>query len=294
MKKAFFILICSIFFLNLTQASTSAYRQAAGSDQMFTQYDQKRSKWCNVMRASKCADPAGFQQYLKYGCINDLDKESKCLKTFCTQNCASLAGCPTGQLESMCKDHCQKVNLGNSAAQNRLNACISGSYTSQEAADKSARRDFYRAQQKDLRGGQKAALKEAQKVLDLVNNLSKKRQALFYVDGASLSKAGIVRIDDFIRNVQQAIALTDQMNRAVKALEVSGQAPEVVAQARALMAKSDQQVQYFVGVVQQLSMGAQRLMQVVAQGARPTPRTRPASTYSSASSTDSAFSSPAE
>jgi hypothetical protein len=247
------------------------------------------------MRASKCANPAGFQQYVKYGCINDLDKESKCLKTFCMQNCASLAGCPTGQLNDMCQDHCKQVNLGNSAAQNRLNACVEGSYTSQMAADKSARRDFYRAQQKDLRGGQRAALKEAQKVLNLVNDLSKKRQSLFYVDGASLSKAGIVRIDDFIRNVQQAIALTDRMNRAVKALEVSGQAPDVVAQARALMAKSDQQVQYFIRVVQQLSAASQQLMQIVAQGSSagaqrssargddgygPVARPRPASTYS--------------
>ena len=269
MKKAISLLIYSIFFLGAVQASTGAYRQAAGADPMFAKYEgQKRSAWCNVMTASKCADPAGFDKYLKHGCINDLDKESKCLKTFCMKNCASLYGCPTpnSPLAGMCNAHCQKVNLGNAAAQTRLNNCVQGSYDATAAASKGARRDFYRAQQRNLSSGERAAEKEAQGVLTLVRDLSEKRKALFYVDGASLIKGGIVRIDDFLKNVDNAIILTDKMNKAVNALAASGQADKTVDQARALMARSDQEVDYFVGVVTALMKKSRELMQAVKAG----------------------------
>jgi len=269
MKKAISLLICSILFLGAAHASTGGYRQAAGADTQFSQYGQKRSAWCNVMRASKCADPSGFDKYLKHGCINDLDSESKCLQTFCGTNCASFGGCPTPgtSLATMCNNHCRKVNLGNTAAQNRLNNCVQGSFSSIQAASKSASRDYYKAQQKNLSSGQRAALKEAQGVLKLVRDLSTKRKALFYIDGASFDKAGIVRIDDFLKNVDQAIILTDKMNNAVDALAVSGQAPDIVSQARALMARSDKEVAYFVGVVAALGRESEKLMEIVQAGA---------------------------
>lgn len=267
MKKAISLLIYFLFFIGAVQASTGGYRQAAGGDAQFSQYQQKRSAWCNVMRASKCADPAGFDKYLKHGCINDLDSESKCLRTFCMQNCASVQ-CPSmgSPLAGMCNEHCQKVDLRDKAAQTLLKKCVVGSYDPTQAASKSASRDYYRAQQKNLSGAERAALKRAQKVLNLVKDLSEKRKALFYVDGASLSKAGIVRIDDFLKNVDEAIILTDKMNKAVEALAVSGQAPDIVAQARALMARSDQEVAYFVKVVAALGRKSQQLMQVVKAG----------------------------
>lgn len=268
MKKMFLLFLGVIFSAPFTQATTADYRAAASADGQFSVYGNKKSAWCNVMRASQCANPAGFQKYLEKGCINDIDKESKCLKTFCAANCASIQGCPQERspLKQMCDTHCTKVNLGNVAAQNRLNACVVGSLNAGDASRKSASRDFYRAQQKDLSSMNKAGLKEAQGVLDLVNRLSQQRAKLFYVESSSLKDGGIIRIDDFINNIKTAINLTKQMNSAVNGLAVSGQSPEILAKARALMAKSDQQVQFFVKVVQELSKGANILLQTVAQG----------------------------
>ena len=285
MKKMFLLFLGAILCASMTQAGTAEYRAAAGQDQMYSSYGNKRSALCNVMRASQCANPAGFQKYLDKGCINDIDKESKCLKTFCGVNCASMQGCPTegSSLKQMCDTHCTKVNLGNNAAQTRLNQCVSGSATSEGAASKAARRDYYRAEQKALRSSSREGLREAQKVLDLVNKLSKQRATLFYVESSALKDGGIIRIDDFIGNVQKAIQLTRTMNQAVIDLERSGQSPEILAQAKSLMAKSDQQVQFFVGVVQRLSQESRILLNTVSgRGKSQTPQVppRPKSSYS--------------
>lgn len=285
MKQKFFLSISLIFLAMITYGGTSAYRRAAQQDAQFSQYDLKRSRlFCSTTRPSTCSNPAGFQKYKAKGCINDIDGESKCLVAFCSTNCAALTGCPTdGALQEMCRENCLKVNLRNEAAQNRLNECVQGSYNADQAAAKEGRRDFYRAQQKDLSRGQKAARKEAQVVLDLVKKLSEKRKALFYVDSA-FSNGGIVRIDDFTKKVKEAIELTVKMNNAVYNLERSRQASDIVDQARGLIAASEKHVTFFINIVNQLSQSAMELRKATAQSSTSSVSRGPSGYASGASS----------
>jgi hypothetical protein len=182
-------------------------------------------------------------------------------------NCA-VVDCPKGELAKMCQEHCQTVSFQNTAAQNRLNACVKGSLTSDGAASKRAHRSFHKDYLKGQSRAKRGAAQEAREVLQLVKRLTAKRKTLFYIDGASFRHAGIVRIDDFINNVRMAIKYTGEMNNAVKKLEISGQSQETVDEARALMARSDKEVQYFGRVVENLSAGVKKLALIVAQGSK--------------------------
>lgn len=266
MKKMLWSILFLVFFSFSHHSSMAAGNTIQGtSNALYSSYGIKKSKWCLLKTSASCKDPSKFLKYKEAGCINDVRDESKCLLNFCGANCAT-SPCPTGQLDTMCKEHCQNVSFPNNAQQNRLNACVEGSLGVEDAARKRAGRVYDKAYLQNLERQKKGGLREAQKVLDLVKTLSAQRKTLFYIDGASFSKAGIVRIDDFLRNVDQAIILTQKMNDAVNGLAVSGQAPDIVAQARSLMARSDQEVDYFVRVVSALMKKSQQLMQVVKAG----------------------------
>ena len=264
MKKI--ILMLSMLCVGFSSDVLSSGNYVTGSsNSRYSSYNKTKSRWCKLMRSSSCKDSSKFQKYVSRGCVDDVGKESKCLQNFCMTNCAT-APCPRGELATMCQDHCQNVSFQNQAAQNRLNVCVKGSLDAQGAAQKRAGRSYDRAFLKGQDRARRGGIKEAQKVLNLVKKLTAKRKTLFYVDGASFRHAGIVRIDDFIKNVKMAIKYTDQMNKAVKGLEISGQSQDVVDQARSLMARSDREVQYFGQVVQNLSAGVKQLVLVVAQG----------------------------
>ncbi|MDC0349324.1 hypothetical protein OAN21_02835 [Alphaproteobacteria bacterium] len=265
MKKIILMLSMLCVGFSFDALSSGDFVAGATSKAKYSSYQKKRSRWCNLMRASSCKDSAKFQQYVNRGCVNDIGKESKCLKNFCMTNCATVP-CPEGELATMCQEHCKYVSFQNTAAQNRLNHCVQGSLDVDGANRKRAGRTSDKAYLKGQDRARRGGLKEAQKVLNLVKRLTAKRKTLLYVDGVRYG--GIVRIDDFIKNVKMATSLTEQMNQAVKGLQVSGQSLEVVQQAKALMARSDTRVSDFIQVVQNLSFLSKKLMKAVAQGSK--------------------------
>ena len=129
------ILIGFAFLIGVTFSPTQAKAvQIKGKLNTYIYPKLKRtSRWCKVMQASTCVSLRGVEKYAKYGCIDDVSKESKCLKIFCLKNCAWKCD---PQLARPCQTYCSKVSLGNYKDQKDLHNCHPSSLTPVQAAKK--------------------------------------------------------------------------------------------------------------------------------------------------------------
>lgn len=244
-------------------ASFSTVEGASGSQ--YVTYDGvKRSRFCRFMRASRCAQIDGFLRYLNAGCVNDTDSESKCLQTFCGQNCAGYS-CPdpNSTVGQACQQHCRFVNLRNAAAQARLQACVRGAYSSSQAADKEAGRTYDRAQLRAVRGQQKGADQEARRILSQIQKYIRARDSLFI----SMRRSASRTLKNWILAADKAKQYTASINQMNASLQGGEYPQDRKKQALVLVNRSNMLTFEFVKMVGSLNRYAEELGQAVSNRA---------------------------
>ena len=270
MRKFSILAIAVAMVFGLYQGATHAasgpvpnvYQGSTGSNYAVYQ-DVKKSRFCRFMRASRCRTLNGFMRYLNAGCVNDTDKESKCLVTFCGTNCASFRGCPTpGSQEDMaCKAHCRFVNLNNSSAQNRLKMCVPDAYSADDAALKTAGRTYDRAQLRAVRSQQRGSQREGDRLLKDLRLYIKNRDGLFI----RMRQFRSMTLERFIMIIDPAVRYTQSMRNVYLALQRSGHSSDTIDKARTLINRSNLIAQRFVNDVKTLAKVVGPLEEAVTQ-----------------------------
>lgn len=266
MNKKSIFLSFSVFLLGVFSAPSSVgaggptlnpYQGSTGGSQYSRYTDVRRSRFCRFMRPSRCRTLDGFNRYLRAGCINDTDRESKCLQTFCGTNCAAITGCPTpgSATANACNEHCRFVNLNNQAAQNRLGQCVQGAYSADQAARKAAGRTYDRAQLRAVRSQERGSAREARRLISQLQQISRKRDRLFLYSGRPRS----LSIRKFATIIDDAILYTGNIRSIFVTLERSGHGGEFIKKARAIINASDLVAQQFVTDVGYLYNNTQKL-----------------------------------
>lgn len=235
------------------------YTSSTGAQ--YSRYTGTRSRFCRLMRASRCKTLEGFERYLRNGCVNDENRESRCLQTFCGTNCASYQGCPTpgSHLAQACQTHCRFVNLENTAAQNRLQQCVQGAISVEAARQKAAGRTYDRAELRASRQQQRGSEREAKKLISELKRATSRRDSLFL----SSRRPRSTTLRRFVTYVTDAAGLTRTIQSIYQSLQNSGHGPEFMKQARGIVNQSDLVAQQFINEVGFLYGEVQKLQGVL-------------------------------
>jgi len=226
------------------------------TNSQYARYDNKKSRYCMFMRASNCRSVAGLERYIRRGCVNDTDSESRCLKTFCSINCANReCPAPGSQIANACNAHCKYVNLNNSAAQNRLQRCVWDAISASQAAEKAAGRTYDSAQLRAVRAQEKETEKEGARLIKELKREISKRDGIF----GSNRGARSTTIRGFNNYVMQAIRVTESIKSMIKNLKLSGHSMNFIMSAERLVRKSDLVMERFIGDAKTLYESALKL-----------------------------------
>lgn len=241
-----FLVPDTIHASQMQQQVINPYTSSTGAQ--YSRYTGKRSRFCRLMRASRCKTLEGFERYLRNGCINDENRESRCLQVFCGTNCAGYQGqCPTpgSRLAEACQAHCRFVNLENTAAQNRLNACFPDAISAEQARRKAAGRTYDRAELRAARQQQRGSDREAKRLISELKRVTSRRDALFL----SSRRPRSTTLRQFVTYVSDALGLTQTIQSLHQSLQNSGHSPEFMKQARGIVNQSDLIAQQFINEV---------------------------------------------
>lgn len=188
--------------------------------------NNKRSPWCIKYAgraASICKTVKNFQKYKKLGCIDDVSRESACIKSFCSYNCMSgMPGgrCPTNSeadLRTLCLETCRNVNLGDPYKQNGLAQCLgaenvlSNEQVVSNAGARYQQKQMLRAQSKQSA----SAFKSSSQYVAEITSLSQKRLSF-------LQRLGNGDMAGVLRNSNEIYQLTDRMYKFTQVITQQG------------------------------------------------------------------------